>query len=237
MDALRAVAVDIPLIEDCAHATGARYRGIPVGGLGAIGCFSFHAVKNLAMGDGGALTMNDPEWCERARRLRWLGIDKGTWDRTVLDQSYWWQYQVDEIGLKCHMNDIAASIGLVQLDKLPRTNCRRKEIVQKYLQGLADVAELELPLPDDEVFQSAWHLFHIKCAQRDALSVYLRDHGIATGVHYAPIHLYRCYGDPPSLEQAESLGRRLLTLPLYPDLTDNQVALVIEKIRAFYRNR
>ncbi|MBK8048544.1 MAG: DegT/DnrJ/EryC1/StrS family aminotransferase [Anaerolineales bacterium] len=237
MDALREVAAGVSLIEDCAHAAGARYRGLPVGGLGAIGCFSFHAVKNLAMGDGGALTLNDAAWCERARRLRWLGIDKGTWDRTVLDQAYWWQYQVDEIGLKCHMNDIAASIGLVQLDKLPRTNGRRREIVQRYFAGLADVAALELPLPDDDAYQSAWHIFQIKCPDRDALSVHLQEQGIATGVHYAPIHLYRCYGDPPVLKQAEALGGRLLTLPLYPDLTDDQVDYVIENIRAFYRNR
>jgi len=118
MDALRDVAQCVPIVEDAAHAAGARYKDRRAGALGDIGCFSFHAVKNLAMGDGGALTLNDPKLAERAKRLRWLGIDKGTWDRTEVDKSYWWQYFVDEIGLKCHMNDIAAAIGLVQLDKL-----------------------------------------------------------------------------------------------------------------------
>lgn len=237
IDTLKEVAGDIPIVEDCAHAAGAKYKGKPVGGLGDIGCFSFHAVKNLAMGDGGALTLNDRGWYERAKRLRWLGIDKGTWDRTELDRSYWWQYQVNEIGLKCHMNDIAASIGLVQLDKLPRSNRRRKEIVEMYFDGLGDIAEVEVPLRDDEVYQSSWHIFHIKCEARDALSVFLQDNGIATGVHYTPIHTYKCYGNRTYLKNAESLQHRNLTLPLYPSLTDDEVNYVIEKIREFYRTR
>ena len=118
LDALKEIAGEIPIIEDCAHATGARYKGRSVGSIGDIGCFSFHAVKNLAMGDGGALTLNSEPWMQRSKRLRWLGIDKGTWDRTATDKSYWWQYFVDEIGLKCHLNDIAAAIGLVQLRRL-----------------------------------------------------------------------------------------------------------------------
>jgi len=91
LDALKEVAGGIPIIEDCAHATGARYRGRHVGSIGDIGCFSFHAVKNLAMGDGGALCVNNAQWAQRAKRLRWLGIDKGTWDRTSADKAYWWQ--------------------------------------------------------------------------------------------------------------------------------------------------
>lgn len=237
MDALKQVSCGRPIIEDCAHATGARYRGRPAGSLGDIGCFSFQAVKNLAMGDGGALTMDNTAWCERARRLRWLGIDKGTWDRTELDKSYWWQYQVDEIGLKCHMNDIAASIGLVQLDKLPRSNGRRKEIANLYFQELSGIPSVELPPGDDDIHQSSWHIFHIKCRARDDLSVFLQDNGIATGVHYTPIHTYRCYGDHSRLPNAEAVQHRLLTLPLYPDLTDDDVARVTAKIREFYRTR
>jgi len=237
IDALKEVAGDIPIVEDAAHATGAKYKGKPVGGLGDIGCFSFHAVKNLAMGDGGALTLNNRAWYERAKRLRWLGIDKGTWDRTELDRSYWWQYQVDEIGLKCHMNDIAASIGLVQLDKLPQSNGRRKEIVEMYFEGLSDIAEVELPPRDDEVYQSSWHIFHIKCEARDDLSVFLQDNGIATGVHYTPIHTYRCYGNRTYLKNAEALQGRILTLPLYSSLTDDEVNCVIRKIRKFYQMR
>jgi perosamine synthetase len=237
MDRLREIAGNIPIVADCAHAAGARYKGRPVGGLADIGCFSFHAVKNLAMGDGGALALNASAWYERAKRLRWLGIDKGTWDRTELDRSYWWQYQVDEMGLKCHMNDIAAAIGLVQLKKLPRLNHRRKEITAMYFEGLSNTAQVELPPSDDEIYQSSWHIFHIKCEDRDDLSAFLKRNSVSTGVHYTPIHTYRCYNDRTHLKNAEALQSRILTLPLYPDLTDSEVEYVVSKIIEFYQTR
>ena len=102
------------------------------------------------MGDGGALTLDDPELTARAKRLRWLGIDKGTWDRTEGDRSYWWEYSVDEIGLKCHMNDIAAAIGLVQLARLDAMNARRAKIAEMYTTALADVPEVKTPPPDGD---------------------------------------------------------------------------------------
>ena len=234
MDALRQIAGDIPIVEDCAHAAGSRYMGKPVGGLGDIGCFSFHAVKNLAMGDGGAITMNHHAWYERAKKLRWLGIDKGTWDRTEMDRSYWWEYQVEEIGLKCHMNDISASIGLVQLKKLPKMNARRRDIVRMYMEGLGDIEQVELPPQDDDQYESSWHIFHIKCESRDELSIFLQENKINTGVHYKPIHVYPCYGNRTYLKTAEALFKCILSLPMYPSLTDGQVEYVIEKIRQFY---
>jgi len=222
----------IPIIEDCAHATGATYKGKPAGSLGVMGCFSFHAVKNLAMGDGGALVTNNQEWHERAKRLRWLGIDKGTWDRTEIDKSYWWQYQVDEIGLKCHMNDIMAAIGLVQLDRLAFANRQRRHIVKIYRERLEGF--VGLPPDDDEVYKSAWHLFCVKCECRDELSVFLQKRGIATGVHYTPIHTYRCYGNRTYLPNAEDIQYRILTLPLYPSMTNIEAYYITDVIREFY---
>lgn len=232
LDGLRQVVGDLPIIEDCAHAAGARYKGRPVGGLGAIGCFSFQAVKNIAMGDGGALVLHDRKRCERARRLRWLGIDRSTWERAGLDEASWWRYDVSEIGLKCQMNDIAASLGLVQLERLPETNGRRRRIVERYRAGLADLP-VELPPEDEAAFQSSWHIFHIKTDRRDPLSAFLQERGIATGVHYTPIHTYRCYGEQPRLPVAEALQERILTLPLHPRLGDDQVDYVIDSVRTF----
>jgi len=235
VDAVREVAGDIPVIEDCAHACGSTLRGRHTGSLGDVGCFSFQAVKNLAMGDGGALTSNEPEIVERAKRLRWLGIDKGTWDRTADDRSYWWEYAVDEIGLKCHMNDILAAIGLVQLSKLDVMNSRRTEIAQLYTEGLADLSEVQTPVGDTEESLSSWHIYCVKCDDRDGLSLWLQDRGIATGVHYKPIHTYRCYGNRPVLPVAEAVFPRILTLPMYPGLTNDDVDSVIDGIRSFYR--
>lgn len=235
LDAIREAAGDIPIIEDAAHATGAFYQGRHVGTFGAAGCFSFHAVKNLAMGDGGAIVLSDPEMAERAKRLRWLGIDKNTWDRSNLGESYWWEYFVDEIGLKCHMNDIQATLGLVQLGKLEAMNRRRREIVEMYRERLGSLDMIELPPEDDENHRSSWHIFHIKCDDRNRLSTALSSQGISTGVHYKPIHLYSCYGNRPSLPAAETAFQKILSLPLHPALTDEDVDLVCNAINAFYR--
>jgi perosamine synthetase len=234
MDRLKKVAGDLPIIEDAAHAAGAVYKGKKCGALGFLSCFSFHAVKNLAMGDGGSLVTDSKELMERAKRLRWLGIDKGTWDRTELDKSYWWEYVVDEIGLKCHMNDISAAIGMVQLEKLDRTNEKRREIARLYFEGLSDIQEVTLPPRDDTDFLSSWHLYSIQGRNRDELSAYLQQRGVGTGVHYKPIHLYRCYGNKPYLPVAESIFPKLLTLPMYPALTESDVAQVIDGIKRFY---
>ena len=186
-------------------------------------------------GDGGALTLADAETFERANRLRWLGIDKNTWDRSNLGEGYWWEYFVDEIGLKCHMNDIQAALGLVQLGKLDAMNQRRREIVADYFEQLRDIPGVELPVPDDVDHRSSWHIFHIKCDARNQLSQYLSSEGIATGVHYKPIHLYSCYGNRPTLPVAEKAFERILTLPLHPGLSDDDVRIVCEGIRRFYR--
>jgi perosamine synthetase len=234
LDLLRQVAGSIPIIEDCAHAAGAFYKGRHVGSIGTLGCFSFHAVKHIAMGDGGALTVDDDEMAERCRRLRWLGIDKNTWERSTIDENYWWEYLVPEIGLKCHMNDIQAAIGLVQLAKLHAMNDRRRQIVAQYSDGLKDVAGLELPVPDDADHRSSWHIFHIKCDRRNQLTSHLQSRGITTGVHYKPIHLYPCYGNRPVLPVAEKAFERILSLPLHPGLSESDVATVCSAIREFY---
>lgn len=237
LDGLRQVAGSIPIIEDAAHASGAVYKGRHIGGSGNLACFSFHAVKNLAMGDGGALTTNDEQFIERAKRLRWLGIDKGTWDRTGTDRSYWWEYVVDEIGLKCHLNDIMAAIGLVQLKKLDKMNERRREIKNIYMKEMKDIEQIVFPIDDDEDHKSSWHIFSILCKRRDELSVFLQKKGITTGVHYKPINLYKCYGNITHLPKAESIFPELLSLPMYSSLQDEEVCFVIESIKEFFKNK
>lgn len=235
IDAVKEIAGDIPVIEDCAHACGSSLAGRKAGSLGDLGCFSFQAVKNLSMGDGGALTSNSVELMERAKRLRWLGIDKGTWDRTAGDRSYWWEYAVDEIGLKCHMNDILAAIGLVQLRKLDAMNARRTEIARQYTEAFSDIPEIQTPPDDTSDSLSSWHIYCIKCSDRDGLSVHLQDREISTGVHYKPIHLYRCYGNRATIPTAERVFPSILSLPMYPDLTDEDVDRVVSEVRSYYR--
>ncbi len=233
MDALREVTGDIPIIEDAAHAFGSEYRGQRAGSIGDIGCFSFHAVKNLATGDGGAVAVKDKARADRAKKLRWLGIDKGTWDRTDGGKTYMWDYDVDEIGLKCHMNDITAAIGLVQLQKLESMNARRREIAHMYDEGLCDLSWLQIPMPDSPDSKSSWHIYCIQADCRDELNEYLEAKGIGTGVHYRPIHMYSTYKDRVSLPKAERAFRRILSLPMHPGLKDEEVEFIVDSIRAF----
>lgn len=224
------------VIEDAAHACGARYKGKKIGSGNNLTCFSFHAVKNLTCGEGGAITCNN-EWYNRYfREKRWLGISKDTWFRTSREHIYAWQYWIDKIGYKYHMNDINAAIGLVQLAKLEILNQKRKYIAQKYSESLKDLKWLELP-HEKPYAESSWHLYQVKLpdqSARDGLIQHLKQHDISSGVHYLPIHLQPCYRNiKASVPIANDIWKRILTLPLYPDMTDNDIDKVVNVISKY----
>jgi perosamine synthetase len=222
------------VIEDAAHACGAEYKGRKVGSIGDATCFSFHAVKNLATGDGGMITVHDKQIAERLHKLCWLGISRGTWNRSE-GQAYKWEYNVEEVGFKYHMNDIIAAIGLVQLAKLETANDRRKRIVDKYNESLADLDWIETPV-ERAYAKSANHNYVIKVlnGRRDELITYLADNGISASVHYIPNHLYDIYKPYyRKLPVTERVWRQLVTLPLFPDLKDSEIDYVIDKVRSF----
>lgn len=213
--------IKLPRIYDCAHAAGSKFIA-----TGRLCCWSFHAVKNLATGDGGMITTCDEQLAERARRLRWMGINRNTWDRSK--GGYQWEYGIDEIGYKYHYNDLAASIGLVQLSKLPAMQARRESLVESYLKYLRHIE------PPAYNTGSSWHLVVGKTDRRDELADFLRSRGISTGVHYKPIHLYPCYKQKITIPVAEKIWPRILTLPLYPDMCDDEVRHVCDEINNFF---
>ncbi len=232
------------VIEDASHACGSEYKGQRIGGLERtdLTCFSFHAVKNLPTGDGGMITTNRVELVRPLNQLRWCGIDKSTWERTeevVMEQDpgvqryakYGWYYEVHDLGYKYHMNDIAAVIGLAQLVKLKAGNARRREIVAAYNKAFKDVSWITCPVEKDYT-RSACHNYVIKTPHRDALNVYLKEKNIATGVHYMPVHLQPYYRKQTkvTLPVAERIWTQLLTLPLYPDLMEDDVQYVVDTI-------
>lgn len=235
MDIINEIAQkhNLVVIEDAAHGCGGEYKGRKIGSLGDIACFSFHAVKNLATADGGMITTNDPEIYGRLLKLRWLGISKSTWAREEKDKRYSWYYNVEEVGHKYHMNDIAAAIGLVQLKKLDRMNDRRRQISEKYNKGFADLDWVETPTVKSYA-KSACHNYVIKVEERDRLNIYLQEQGISTGVHYVPNNHYQmyknCRGETPVCEE---IWTKLLTLPLFPDLTNTETDMIVEKVRMF----
>ena len=218
---------NIPVIFDCAHACGSKQDL----SIAPLHCWSFHAVKNLACGDGGMVTMHSEDLYERARRLRWCGIDTSTYDRGVSPTgTYKWEYDVKEVGYKSHMNDITASIGLEQLKKLPDMQLKRSKIAERYISH-------NLPVQIQPILNSSLHLLSIRCDRRNDLADHLRGKGINTGVHYKPIHLYDCWGKQrPFLPIVEREWQRLLTLPLYPDLELEKVDYICDSIKEFYAN-
>lgn len=236
----------IVIIEDAAHACGSAYHGRKIGSLSPFTCFSFHAVKNLATGDGGMITTNDVQAAARLRRLRWCGINADTWGRikTVCQkglkayQGYGWYYEVTELGYKCHMNDIAAALGLAQLKKLEKYNQKRRQLAAIYTKQLSKLPQIQCPTLRPGII-SAQHNYVIRCDRRDKLHLYLRGKYISTGVHYLPLYFHPFYKKlypKVHLPVTEREWQRLLLLPLYPQLTLKQQAYIIGTIREFSKN-
>jgi perosamine synthetase len=238
LDAIHQIAArhNLTVIEDAAHAAGSRYKDQPIGSISPLTCFSFHPVKNLATGDGGMITHANPEWDKRLRKLRWVGISKDTWSRSDSGDvsQYSWYYNVEELGYKYHTNDIMSAIALVQLKRLPETNARRRAICELYDQGLRGLEWLILPTVRPYAF-SARHNYVVRTEGRDGFMNALRERGIATGMHYIPNHFYEMYKPyvREPLPVTEREWAKMVTLPVYPDLTDSQVESIIQAIREY----
>lgn len=226
---------NIILIEDAAHAMGAEYKGKKIGSLGDFTCFSFAAIKNLSCGDGGAITLKSKRVKRRLERLRWSGVSRETWQRTAGGRRYSWRYEVKEPSLKYQMNDIAAAIGLVQLKKLKSNNAKRKAISEVYNRAFKDLNWLETPVVKPWA-KSSYHNYVIKVPAkvRTRLISYLAKKGISTSVHYFPNHYYKIYQEfPADVPVTEKIWKKIVLLPIFPDLTPNQQEQVIETIRLF----
>jgi perosamine synthetase len=225
------------IIEDCAHAAGSRGTG----DLGGVACYSFHAVKNLATGDGGMVTCDDPDVAAELRRLRWCGIDKSTWDRDKDARvGYGWDYNIPDDGWKAHMNDITAAIGRVQLRHLDLHNQVRRAFAHIYNAELDDLGWLRTPKVD--TFSST-HLYVVRvpAKYRQKFIQHMISKGVSAGVHYKPLNQYTAlFGKRYDLECGKSytpvtdrVWQTLVTLPLYPDMTGGEQAQVIQAVRSF----
>jgi len=218
----------VPVVEDCAHACGASYQGRRIGSHGELHAFSFHAVKNLPAGDGGALTVRSEQLGARLRRLRWFGISADTFERGE-GRGYRWDYDVSEVGLKCAMNDVQAAIALAQLAFLDVDNARRGEIAARYRAGLERVPGIEL-LRSEPDRTSSNHLFCVLAGRRNELVDRLTERGVDVGVHYRPSYCYSMFPGEP-LPGVEAFWRRAISLPMHVALTDEQVDEVVAIVR------
>jgi perosamine synthetase len=232
---------NLAVIEDCAHCAGGLYKGKKLGMWGDIGCFSFEEKKSMTTGDGGMLSSHQPDLIEPLRAHRWVGIDRDTWKRAAgytsaeaLDARHWY-YEIAVLGFKYNMNDLMAAIGLAQLKKLDAMNARKRAIIQRYLDGIQDCTRIRPLLPYSLEGSSYW-IFGVRCGARDKLILHLKKRGIATGVHYMPVPmhpLFRKYD--VDIPVAKRVWETMITLPLFADLTDQEVDYVVEALHAFER--
>ena len=245
LDALLEIASDnkLSVIEDAAHSLPASYRGRPIGSMAAaaavplLSCFSFYATKNLTTAEGGMLTGN-PEAIEEARIWSLHGMSRDAWKRYGAEGS--WYYEVTRAGFKYNMTDIQASLGLHQLRRLRSFGQRRSEIAHRYNQVFSAVPTLEIPARRPEV-DHAWHIYplrlrvsHLGISRNDFIRE-LHARRISTSVHFIPIHLHPYYRDrygfePGDFPVAYREYQRMLSLPIYPRMTDQDVEDVIEAV-------
>ena len=211
------------VIEDCAQAHGATYKGRRVGSFGDAAGFSFYPGKNLgAFGDGGAVVTSDQKLAKKIRALGNYGSD----------YKYHHIYQ----GFNSRLDELQAAFLIVKLRHLDKMNMERKRIAQRYLTEIRNEKVILPAIPEYTV--PVWHIFAIRCRERDALEDYLHRKGIGTGRHYPiPIHLQECYKDLGYREGdfpiAEEISRTELSLPIYYGMTDKEIDYVVEMINCF----
>jgi perosamine synthetase len=228
----------LKVIEDCAHTSGALYKGKALGTWGNIGCYSFEEKKLMTTGDGGMMVTNEPDLFKDVKAMRWVGIDKDNWKTAQAythanHDALHWFYELNILGYKYNMNDLAASIGLAQLKKLPDMNRRRSDIIQAYMDGIKDIPGIK-PLLPYEPEKYVYQMFGIRAEKRDELMIYLKSKGIATGCHYTPLSvqpLFKEWGvNCPFIEKEAD---KFITLPLHADLSDIEVKYIIEQFSKF----
>lgn len=231
-----AKSYQLRVIEDAAHSLPAWYKDTKIGMISDMTCFSFYATKTLATGEGGMVTTENDEWAEKIKILRLHGISKDAWKRYTNEGS--WYYEVVEAGYKYNMTDIQAALGLAQLKKVELMWEMRKEIAQKYTKAFEHLEEIITPYtkPDRK---TAWHLYVIKL-NLDALKIdrnkfieELKQRGISASVHFIPLHRHPFYKNTfgyivKDFPDAEWIYERIISLPIYPGMTDEDVDSVIE---------
>jgi dTDP-4-amino-4,6-dideoxygalactose transaminase len=231
VDALKKLR--LPIVEDAAHAVDSRLKGEACGSLGDVGIFSFDAVKNLAMGEGGGLTAKDPKRLARSRQLRYCGIGKSGFEASA-SKARWWEYSVTDFFPKMLPSDIAASIGLAQLRKLDKMQGRRKAIWEVYQSEFAALPWLTRPQDAPKDARHSYFTYCVRVAKRrDAFAKYLYDRGIYTTLRYHPLHLNPIYGSKAKLPNCERLNEEALSLPLHPGLSQEDVETVVAAVRAW----
>ncbi len=217
----------LKLIEDCAHAPGADYKGKRLGTFGEISAWSFFTNKNISVGEGGMVATSDPELYERCRYLRSHGMTVATLDRIKGRAE---TYEVVEPGFNYRIDEMRAALGVVQLKKLEEANKRREELTKRYFMNLQDVDGVILPFKDFDRGLPSYHIMPILLSEdidRQTVIQNMKEAGVQTSIHYPAIQSFKAYRELVNpTPKAQYVSEHELTLPLYPTMTDDEVDLV-----------
>jgi dTDP-4-amino-4,6-dideoxygalactose transaminase len=228
---------NLKVVEDAAHAIGTKFKGRKIGNFSDITCFSFYATKNLSMGEGGAAVSHDERLIDKIRRMAYFGINKEAFRR--YEKTGTWAYDIEELGYKCNLDSIHAAIGLAQLKKLDSMNKRRRKIAQKYK------AELDRRISftrDSEDNYHTYHLFPILLpdgTDRDTFIYKLKENNVGTSVHFRPLHKHSHYKQLSSDRNfpiADQIYSKVVSIPMFPEMTDEDIAYVVYHINRLIRN-
>ena len=230
----------IPLLADACHSLGATYRGRPVGGLAAMTAFSFHPVKPITTCEGGMITLDDPELARRMKQFRNHGIPT---DARQREGQGTWYYEMQTLGFNYRISDLQCALGLSQLRKLAPWVARRREIARRYDDAFAANPGIR-PLRVADDVAHAYHLYVVRIPGSDRGDVFrqLRASGVGVNVHYVPVHLHPFYrerfGTAPGLcPRAEAAYEEILSIPMFPRMTDGQVDEVIGRLQEIVRRQ
>lgn len=228
------LSLGFPIIEDAAHAVDSYYRGNSCGSIGAVGIYSFDAVKNLAMGEGGGITFKRSEDFERAKLMRYSGIGKSGFEASTHGKIRWWEYNIVEPFIKMNPSDIHAAIGLEQLDNLTILQKKRAVLWRFYQESLKNIYWLFCPSSESEDSSHSFFTYTIKVIdKRDQLAKFLYDNGIYTTLRYHPLHMNDIYNSKSKLPNTEYLNEHALSLPLHPNLKMKDMKYIVKKVLEF----
>jgi perosamine synthetase len=251
MDSIIQIAqkYNLNVVEDAAHALPAFYKGKKVGTISDFTCFSFYVTKPISTGEGGMITTDNPQWADRIRIMSLHGISQDAWKRYSMEGN--WYYDIIAPGFKYNLTDIAAALGIAQLKKVDNFWRRRTQIASIYNKAFKDLEEIKVLSQKDcnriekgegeEQTKHSWHLYVIEL-NLDCLSIdrnrfinELKSRGIGTSVHFIPLHIHPYYREtygykPEDYPVSYDIYKRIVSLPIYPRMTDNDVERVINAI-------
>jgi dTDP-4-amino-4,6-dideoxygalactose transaminase len=233
---------NLRVIEDCAHAFGASYKNKRIGSFGDVQVFSFHPIKNITTGEGGCVVLRNEQEQDLFARMRFHGINRSIWDR-FKKQSGRLDYDVVCPGYKFNMSDIQSAIGIHQLKKVDEMNNRRRALVARYSSAFENWNKIFIPDKALYEYTRSGHLFPVIVnlekikLSRDEIIIALKKRNIGSIAYYYPLHIFTYYREKfgyavNDFPEAENAGAKVLCLPLYPDMTDDQQDFVIDAFRA-----